>query len=185
MKARKYSLLKKRELLRRFTAKTRDRETRVHLREFQEKDREKIQEILGDVKIFTQAEIDVAMSLVDETLGRDQSYCFVVAVDQDDTALGYICYGQAPMTANTWEVYWIAVSRRYQRRHIGSLLLEEVEKDIRVKAGRLIVIETSTKPSYRSTRKFYLEMGYRVTARIPRFYSEVDDKLILCKYITR
>jgi ribosomal protein S18 acetylase RimI-like enzyme len=88
------------------------------------------------------------------------------------------------MTSGTWDVYWVAVLKRFQRRHIGSLLLSEVEKEIGFKEGRLIVIETSSKRGYYSTRRFYQKMGYHITARIVRFYSERDDKLIFCKYFT-
>ena len=159
--------------------------TEVQLRKFQSKDRTKIQEILEEARNFTSEEIEVAMSLVDEAIRGDSTYRFLAAVNREDIPVGYICYGPTPMTAGTWDIYWIAVSKRFQRRHVGSLLLREVEKEIVSHRGRLILIDTSSKPSYRSTRAFYYKMGYRVSARIRGFYSDRDDRLIFCKYMVR
>lgn len=179
---RKLSFIEKREILRRFALRARGGGSEVLLRPLRDTDAGKIQEILKGVEAFTPDEISVATSLVDEALKGSTAYRFLVAADQHDTVLGYICYGQVPMTSGTWDIYWIAVSKRFQRRHIGVLLLRGAEEDIRSERGRLILIETSTKPSYRSTRKFYQGMGYRAKARIEQFYSEKDDKLIYSKY---
>lgn len=159
------------------------RRVEVRLRRLQNKDRAKIQEILEEARNFTSEEIEVAMSLVAEMIRGDTTYRFLVAVNRDDIPVGYICYGPTPMTAGTWDIYWIAVSKRFQRRHVGSLLIREVEKDITDHRGRLILIDTSSKPSYRSTRAFYYKTGYRVSARIRGFYSDSDDRLIFCKYM--
>jgi ribosomal protein S18 acetylase RimI-like enzyme len=180
---RKLSFIEKREILRRFAHRTRGEESGALLRPLRDTDAKKIQEVLEGVKAFTPEEISVATSLVDEALRGIAPYRFLVAADQHDTVLGYICYGQAPMTSGTWDIYWIAVSKGFQRRRIGALLLRGAEEDIRSERGRLILIETSTKPSYRSTRKFYQGMGYRVSAKIDKFYSERDDKLIYSKYL--
>ena len=179
---RRSSLIEKRKIRRPFTPRGRQGESEIRFKTLQRTDREKIREVLEDVKSFTPEEISVAISLVDETLGGSTAYRFLVATDERDTVLGYICYGQTPMTSGTWDIYWIAVSRRFQKRHVGNMLLRAAEDEICAEGGRLIIIETSTKPSYRSTRRFYEKMGYRVTARIAKFYSERDDKLVYSKY---
>ena len=177
------SFLHKKDILRRFSLRARPKESEIRLRRIRAEDRLEIRELLQEAGNFTLQEIDVAASLVDEMLRGDSSYRFLVAVDEDDAVLGYVCYGQTPMTSGTWDVYWIVVRKRFQGKHIGSLLLQEVEREIGAERGRLILIETSTKPSYHPTRKFYQRMGYRVEARIAKFYSEKDDKLIFCKYL--
>jgi ribosomal protein S18 acetylase RimI-like enzyme len=181
---RKLSFIEKREIVRRFALRTASEKTGIRLRSPWETDREKIREILEDVKAFSPEEISVAISLVDEAFNGSTAYRFLVAVNEHDTVPGYICYGQVPMTSGTWDIYWIAVSKRFQGNHIGAMLIRGAEEDIRSKRGRLILIETSTKPSYRSTMKFYQRMGYHVSARIAQFYSERDDKLIYSKYFT-
>jgi len=179
---RRLSLIEKREILRHFVLRARGEKSEIRLRALRDTDREKIREVLEDVKAFTPEEILVALSLLDETFNGSMPYCFLVAADEHDTVLGYICYGQVPMTSGTWDIYWIAVAKRFQRGHIGSLLLRGAEDEIRAQHGRLIIIETSTKPSYRSTRRFYEKMGYRAGAKIAKFYSERDDKLVYSKY---
>ena len=177
------SFIQKKDTPWRVSRKARTEESGIRLRGLQDKDREQIQEVLEDLRFFTPEEIEVAISLVDEVLHGSSAYRFVVAAEENDKVVGYICYGQTPMAVGTWDIYWIAVSKTFQRKRIGSLLLREAEKDISTEGGRLILIETSTKPSYRSTRRFYNRMGYRVSAMIAKFYSEEDDKLIFCKYL--
>ncbi len=179
---RTLKVLQKKELLRRFAAKAWTRNSAIRLRRLQAKDRGEIMRLLEDAGVFSDREIKMAISLVDQLLQGNPDYRFLVATDAGDTVLGYICYGHNPLTAGTWDIYWVAVSRRFQRRHVGSLLIEGAEKDIGGEEGKLIVIETSSKPSYRPTRKFYERMGYRISARIEKFYSESDDMIIYSKY---
>ncbi len=180
---RSLRFIQKKELLRRFAAKAQAKKSAIRLRRLEDADRQEIRKILENTRLLTDEEIRVAMSLVDEFLSGSPDYRFLVAVDEDERVLGYVCYGHTPMTSGTWDIYWIAVSQESQRRGIGSLLLGGAETEIRGEGGKLILIETSAKPSYRSTRKFYEKMRYRITARIAKFYSESDDKLIYCKYL--
>lgn len=182
-KSTRPSFIQKKGLLRRFSRKPWPGESGIRLRALRDTDRGEIEQVLKDLRAFTPEEIEVAISLVDEVLHGRSAYRFLVATEENDRVLGYICYGRTPMAVGTWDIYWIAVSKSFQRRHIGSLLLQKAEKEICAEGGRLILIETSTKPSYRPTRRFYKKMGYRVSAMIPEFYSEEDDKLVLCKYL--
>jgi len=61
----------------------------------------------------------------------------------------------------------------------------EAEEQIRNSGGRLVVIETSTKPGYEKTRHFYLNHGYEIICRIPDFYAPGDDKIILQKRVNQ
>lgn len=175
------SFMRQNESLKDFALVVRAKGAKIHLRTLRATDRGKIRKVLKDLEAFTPEEISVAVSLVDEALNGSTAYRFLVGTDEHDLVLGYICYGPAPMTSGTWDVYWIAVSRGFQRRHIGSLLLRCAEIEIRTEGGRLSVIETSSRPSYGSARKFYEKMGYHVSARIAEFYSEEDDKVTYCK----
>ncbi len=177
------SFVQKKEFLKDLALTVRIRGSEIHLRRLQDTDRKKIRKLLKEVNAFTPEEISVAVSLIDEGCDASGSYRFLVATNEHDEVLGYICYGQAPMTFGTWDIYWIAVCKRFQRRHIGSMLLRCAEIEIRAEGGRLIVIETSSKPSYGSTRKLYEKIGYHVGARIGKFYSAEDDKLVYCKYL--
>lgn len=138
--------------------------------------------ILDGTSEFTSEEKAVALELIDIYLeqGEVSGYHILVA-QMEFIASGFICYGPTPMTEGTWDVYWIAVASDKQGHGLGRALLGYAEKHIIEKNGRLIVIETSSKPEYERTRKFYTLMEYRLIARVPDFYSTGDDKVIFGK----
>lgn len=134
--------------------------------------------ILRDTGAFTEEELAVALELIDLGLSDDpQGYRFVVAA-RGDEVLGYACYGQTPLTDGVYDLYWIAVAPSAQGGGVGRALLEAAERQAGELGGRMMLIETASKPSYASTRAFYLETGYREIARIPDFYRLGDDKVI-------
>ena len=51
------------------------------------------------------------------------------------------------------------------------------------RGGRLLLIETSSKPNYAPTIEFYKRNGYHLEARIRDYYRPGDDKLIFAKEI--
>jgi len=131
---------------------------------------------------FKPSEIVVAEEVIDSYLRNSyQSGYHILVAEVGQLVVGYICYGAAPLTEGTWDIYWIAVSREEQSRGIGSVLMAFAEDEIKKAQGRLAIIETSSKPEYEKTRRFHHRHGYEVVGRIPDFYAPGDDKLILQK----
>ncbi len=95
--------------------------------------------------------------------------------------MGYICWGPTPLTEGTWDIYWIAVAADKQREGIGTALLKSAEDRIKQNNGRLIFIETSSKPEYEEARRFYVSNSYKLICQIADFYAPGDDKLIFRK----
>ncbi|MBL8863129.1 MAG: GNAT family N-acetyltransferase [Planctomycetes bacterium] len=141
-------------------------------------DRAPIARLLSATGAFTAAEIEVALELVDEP--PEGGYRFVVA-DVDGALAGYACHGATPCTVGTHDLYWIAVDPARQGLGVGRALLDAVERAVRAAQGRLLVIETASKPEYAATRAFYERCGLTLTARIPDFYATGDDKLVYCR----
>jgi len=141
--------------------------------------------ILQNTPEFKPSEVVVAEEVIDSYL-RDphRSGYHVFVAEADSAVVGYICYGPTPLTEGTWDIYWIAVSAEKQGRGIGGALMAHAEDKIREAQGRLIVIETSSKPEYEKTRRFHLGRGYEVIGCIPDFYAPGDDKLILQKRLS-
>lgn len=145
-------------------------------------DKAAITKILQTTSEFTPTEVQVALELVGLYLrhGISSGYHILVALT-DSLASGYICFGPTPMTEGTWDIYWMAVDPQKQRQGIGRRLLYSAEEDITRAGGRLILIETSSKPDYERTRNFYLSCGYGIIARIADFYTPGDDKVVFQK----
>jgi ribosomal protein S18 acetylase RimI-like enzyme len=101
--------------------------------------------------------------------------------ERDGQIVGFSCHGPNTMTDRTWDLYWIAVATSRQARGLGSELLRFVEADVARQKGRLIIIETSSLPSYDPTRRFYLKHGYEQVAVVPDFYADGDSLVLFRK----
>ena len=146
------------------------------------KDKPALRQILQNTPEFEPSEVVVAEEVIDSYL-RDpvNSAYYTLVAEAGSTVTGYISYGPTPLTEGTWDLYWMAVTREKQGLGIGGALMEAAEGEIRKAQGRLVIIETSSKPNYEKTRRFHLGHGYDIMARIPDFYAPGDDKLILQK----
>jgi GNAT superfamily N-acetyltransferase len=138
--------------------------------------------ILENTPEFKPSEIVVAKEVLDSCLRDNKNPGYFILVAEDNAEIvGYICYGPAPLTDGSWDIYWEAVSRRKRGLGIGSTLIKAAEKEIRKSRGRLLFVETSSTPAYSKTREFYLHHGYDEIACVSDFYEPGDDKLILQK----
>jgi ribosomal protein S18 acetylase RimI-like enzyme len=106
-----------------------------------------------------------------------------VTLEQDGRPAGFAYYAPAAMTDNTWYLYWIAVDKNIQAKGLGTRLMQWVEADVRKLEGRVFFIETSSLPHYDSTRRFYLKLGYEVTAVLRDYYADGDDMVVFRKRI--
>lgn len=138
--------------------------------------------ILKNTPEFKPIEVTVAEELIDSYLAHGISSGYHIQIAEDEgKVVGYVCFGETPCTVGTWDIYWIAVDKARRGMSIGKTLSNAAEDAIKQAGGRLIIIETSSIPSYENTRKFYFARGYEEVARIPNFYTIGDDKLILQK----
>jgi GNAT superfamily N-acetyltransferase len=155
---------------------------RPKVRPMTRKDKPAVIRMLRNIPEFKPAEVDVAEEVIDSYLGDSIGsgyHIFVAEVGSSIT--GYICYGPTPLTEGTWDIYWLAVAPDKQSQGIGKALLKFAEGNIKETKGRLSIIETSSKPEYEATRRFYQAQGYEMTCRIADFYTPGDDKLVFEK----
>ena len=146
------------------------------------RERDAILELVEATGVFRSHEIDVAREVLDDALaagqgGHYQSYTALV----DGNAVGWACFGPAPCTSGTFELYWLAVSPACRGRGVGRALLGPVEASVRSREGRRIVVETSSRSEYAPAHHFYQRHGYRKVSTVPDFYEDGDDKLIYAK----
>ena len=157
----------------------------ANIRPMTRRDKPAIMRILAATPEFKPSEVVVAEEVIDSYLqSPSQSGYHILVAEVGKSVVGYICYGPAPLTEGTWDIYWVAVSREEQSRGVGSPLMTFAEDEIKKARGRLAIIETSSQPEYEKTRRFHHRHGYEVVGRIPDFYAPGDDKLILQKRLT-
>lgn len=156
------------------------------IRPLARRDRDPLEGILRRTGVFSAAEIAVAMELIDAVLGNpsQRDYVAFAAESGEGGPAGYYCIGPTPMTAGTWDLYWIAVDPDRQGGGTGAALLRHAEEHARARGAALMVAETSSKPSYDGTHRFYRSTGYRELARIPDYYAAGDDLVVYGKYFS-
>jgi D-alanine-D-alanine ligase len=141
--------------------------------------------ILGLVRatqMFRDNEIETAREVLDDALrdgpgGHYQSFTAL----KDGRPAGWVCWGPTPCTVGTYDIYWIVVDPSLQRSGVGLALMAHAEALIRQRGGRLVVVETSGRPDYEPTRRFYDRCGYALTAQVAGFYAPGDPKQMLTK----
>ncbi|MCF8364381.1 MAG: GNAT family N-acetyltransferase [Bacteroidales bacterium] len=142
-----------------------------------------IREILQSTGFFYDSEIEIAKELTLENLSKgaeNSGYIFNIA-ENDDRPVGFTCYGKIPGTADSFDLYWIAVHQSQRGKGLGKILMEMAALHIAQMAGKNIWIETSSRAIYEPTRIFYLKNGCEIVAELPDFYGENDHKVIFLK----
>jgi ribosomal protein S18 acetylase RimI-like enzyme len=160
----------------------------VNVRPIRPEDRAPLGQLLRSIEQFKPEEVDVAEELIAASIedAAGSGYETLVALDPalDPTLLGYICYGRTPMTAATYDLYWIAVDPTRQGRGIGRALYNAFVDQLRKRGEAQVRIETSSKESYAATGGFYERLGFSVDGRLRDFYAPGDDLLIFYKKVT-
>lgn len=155
---------------------------RIKVRPMIAQDKPAIVQMLQNIPEFKPPEVVVAEEVLDNYLHdsiRSGYHVFVAEIDS--LVVGYICYGPTPLTEGTWDIYWLAVAPNQQSQGIGKSLLAFAEGNIKETTGKIAIVETSSKPEYKATERFYRTQGYELVCRIPDFYAPGDDKLIFLK----
>ncbi|MCL2149338.1 MAG: GNAT family N-acetyltransferase [Dehalococcoidia bacterium] len=144
-------------------------------------DRNIVVGILCGTPEFEPAEIPVAEEVLDAYLASPGGGYQALVAEEDGAVLGYICFGTIPLTAAAWDIYWLAVQREQRGRGVGRTLLAEAEGQMKRAGGYLVLIETSSKPNYLPTRRFYRKNGYHETSCIWDFYGIGDHRVTFAK----
>jgi D-alanine-D-alanine ligase len=165
----------------------------VKLGALQRGHRNRIREILRATSVFHDDEVAVALALFDETFAAGPArapydpgdgvanYEFVGSFSRDGQLVGYVCYGATPGTDRVYDLYWIATHPGFQGAGVGTLLLDEVERRLRHREARMLVVETSSRSDYTATRRFYEVRGYTAAATVTDFYAPGDHRVIYAK----
>src|SRR4051812_7113616 len=155
--------------------------------------RSRIREILDATSVFRDEEVAVALELFDETFAAGPAraphdpgdgganYEFVGSFSPEGQLIGDVGYGATPGTHPVYDLYLIATPPTFQGAGAGTQLLDEVERRLRHREARILVVETSSRTEYAPTRRFYETRGYQSSARVADFYAPGDHRVIYTK----
>ena len=101
------------------------------------------------------------------------------AVTPDGLMVGFIVGLVEPQ--NTGHVTTLGVAPEHRRRRIAERMLTRVEESFRRRHARTIRLEVRSVNS--GAQSLYRSLGYTVTQRLPRYYSNGGDGLLMIKSI--
>lgn len=154
----------------------------IAIRPIAAQDRAQLLQLVEKQDNFNAQEVEVAIEVIDDTLDPAKNdYCILVAVSEDQGVVGFICYGDIPMTERRFDLYWVAVDPALGRQGIGRLLLARMEEELSAQGPAKVYVDTSSTPGYDSARGFYEKNGYQVACVLHDFYRDGDDKVIYLK----
>ena len=154
----------------------------ISIRSIEAQDRSQLLELVRLQDNFNTQEVAVAIEVIDDTLDPAKNdYSILVAVRQGQGVVGFICYGEIPMTDRRFDLYWVAVDPDLGRQGVGRLLLARMEAELREQGPAKVYVDTSSTPGYDRARRFYEKNGYLVACVLHDFYRDGDDKIIYLK----
>jgi ribosomal protein S18 acetylase RimI-like enzyme len=80
---------------------------------------------------------------------------------------------------HTGHITTIGIAPEHRRRRLASSLMERVEEGFRRREARIVRLEV--RAANLSAQKLYSSLGYTVTQRLPRYYSNGGDGLLMVK----
>jgi aminoglycoside 6'-N-acetyltransferase I len=159
------------------------KEKRKMIRKLKLDDVKNIETILKSIANFNDAEVRVAMELVNVAAAdAGQTDYNVFVYEQNGTVVGYHCTGKRPLTDAVYDLYWIVTDPRHKSKGVGKSLLAHAEQFVIQLKARWLLIETSSKDSYEGARNFYLRNNYSIISEINDFYSLGERLIVFGKY---
>ncbi len=155
----------------------------IALRDPRPADLPRVRAIVDATGIFRPEEVEIAVEVFGDAARAPGKDYYALGAYEEDRLIGFACYGPTPCTVATWDLYWIAVDPAAQRLGVGRRLMAACEDAVSRGGGRVIVVETASRPDYGPTRAFYAALGYTPSARIPHYYAPQDDLVMFVKYL--
>ncbi|MFR9702394.1 GNAT family N-acetyltransferase [Aeromonas sanarellii] len=123
------------------------------------------------------------LSHIHETLRNyfsDESEALWFSAEQQELVGVAYCVPEV-MANNVWNLLMLWIRPSHQRQGIGQALIHQIEKELRGRQARLLLVETSSFADFHAARVFYRKQGFISEARIRNYYNVHEDKLILTK----
>ena len=92
---------------------------------------------------------------------------FNVIAEEEKRVMGYAV--AIPLDQGVFDIESIAVNPNSQKKGIGGILLFEMEKEMKVRGGKVSILEVRDRNE--SAIKFYKDHGYEITGHLDNYYS--------------
>ncbi len=134
--------------------------------------------VLNTIELFPPEMLD---DMIADYLSNPETEAiwFTAAEDGVPIALGY-CAPEM-LTEGTYNLYAIGVKSDLQGKGIGRQMMAYLERQLKEKGHRILIVETSGGPDLTLTRKFYEDLNYTKEAVIRDFWSKGEDKVVYWK----
>ncbi len=97
--------------------------------------------------------------------------------------VGFVCFGTIPGEEDCYELYLAAVDDAYQGIGIGSALLDEVERQVSMYNGSLILCELPAHRSFAPVHYFFEALGYERQSQYYPFFVPTQGNLVYAKEV--
>jgi ribosomal protein S18 acetylase RimI-like enzyme len=156
----------------------------IDIRPLTPADRPLLDAALRSDDAFTDEEIAVALELIDHALAHGEvDYAVRIADLPDMPVAGYVCFGKTPMTAGTYDLYWVVCHAAARGKGVAGTLIRTMEDELRGRGATAVRIETAEKEVHGAARRLYDRLGYPEAARLAEFYGPGDGLLIYYKQL--
>ena len=153
------------------------------IRKLKPDDVKNIETILKNIANFNDAEVSVAMELVNAAAAdAEQTDYNVFVYEEKGNVIGYHCTGKRPLTDAVYDLYWIVTDPGHKNKGVGKSLLTHAEEFVIQLKARWLLIETSSKENYQGARNFYLRNNYSIISEINDFYTVGERLIVFGKY---
>jgi len=140
-----------------------------------------ILQMIGDSGQFDEEGLAHVQQILTKYLAGESHEIWLTADDAEPVGVAY-CAPEA-VAPGVWNLLMLWTRPDRHSRGHGTALLQEVERLLRERKARLLIVETSSLPDFVPARKFYANYGFVHEATIKNYFAEGDDKLVFTKTI--
>lgn len=149
-----------------------------NIRPVNEADIDGLKNVLDSCGLFPSEYLDEMIS--DYFNNSDTQDIWFTYIDNDrPVSLGY-CVPEK-LTFGTYNLLAIGVLENSQRKGIANEMMNYIERKLKSKDGRILIVETSSDDEQVGARKLYEKNGYTQEAVIRDFWNDGEDKIVFWK----
>lgn len=149
-----------------------------NIRPVTQADIDRLKAVLESCELFPSEYLDEMISAYLNNADT-QDIWFTYIDNNLPVAIGY-CVPEK-LTNGTYNLLAIGVSKNYQRKGIANEMMNYIERQLKSKDVRILIVETSSHDAQIGARNLYQKIGYNKEAVIRDFWNEGEDKIVFWK----